>query len=180
MLMRRVTILLPVFILGIVVQGWAETTGTLNETSYQENLISTSEAPVSTKDAKIEVHYFFEILKGNKRFKLFESIDRIISLYKLGETTWKYKFLDPQRVGKTGPLNTELKQSALKSYPNANGYLVDKTGAQAMFELFQSKLKRTEIFMLFRFSFSPRVEQMFLEMHLTPSSEKEVNFSLPF
>jgi hypothetical protein len=34
--------------------------------------------------------------------------------------------------------------------------------------------------MLFRLSFNPSVEQMFLEMHLTPSSDKGVNFFIPF
>jgi hypothetical protein len=179
MLIKRITILLPLFIFGIVIQVWADTTGTLNETLYQGNIVSSSEAPVSTENVKFEVNSFLEILKANKKFKLIESIDKMISRYKLGETTWRYKFLDPQGVKETNSLNSELRQSTLKRYTNVNRFL-EEGGAQVMFELLQSKLKRTEIFMLFRLSFNPKVEQMFLEMHLTPSSDKGVNFFIPF
>jgi hypothetical protein len=179
MFIKRITILLPLFIFGIVIQVWADTTGTLNETLYQGNIVSSSEAPVSTENVKFEVNSFLEILKANKKFKLIESIDKMISHYKLGETTWRYKFLDPQGVKETNSLNSELRQSTLKRYTNANRYF-EEGGAQVMFELLQSKLKRTEIFMLFRLSFNPKVEQMFLEMHLTPSSDKGVNFFIPF
>jgi hypothetical protein len=176
---KRITILLPLFIFGIVIQVWADTTGTLNETLYQGNIVSSSEAPVSTENVKFEVNSFLEILKVNKKFKLIESIDKMISHYKLGETTWRYKFLDPQGVKETNSLNSELRQSTFKRYTNVNRFL-EEGGAQVMFELLQSKLKRTEIFMLFRLSFNPKVEQMFLEMHLTPSSDKGVNFFIPF
>jgi len=87
MLIKRITILLPLFIFGIVIQVWADTTGTLNETLYQGNIVSSSEAPVSTENVKFEVNSFLEILKANKKFKLIESIDKMISHYKLGETT---------------------------------------------------------------------------------------------
>jgi len=179
MIIKRITILLPLFIFGIVTQVWADPTGTLNETLYQGSIISSSETPVSTEDAKFEVNSFLEILKANKKFKWIESIDKIISHYKFGETTWRYKFLDPQGVKETKSLNSEFRQSTLKMHPNVNRYL-EEGGAQVMFELLQSKLKRTEIFMLFRLSFNPKVEQMFLEMHLTPSSDKGVNFFIPF
>ena len=179
MLIKRITILLPLFIFGIVIQVWADTTGTLNETSYQGSIVSSSEAPVPAENVKFEVNSFLEILKANKKFKWIESIDKMISNYKLGEATWRYKFLDPDRFKETNSLNSELKQSNLKRYTNVNRYLEER-GAQVMFELLQSKLKRTEIFMLFRLSFNPNVEQLFLEMHLTPSSDKGVNFFIPF
>jgi hypothetical protein len=179
MLIKRITILLPLFIFGIVIQVWADTTGTLNETSYQGSIVSSSEAPVPAENVKFEVNSFLEILKANKKFKWIESIDKMISHYKLGEAIWRYKFLDPDRFKETNSLNSELKQSNLKRYTNVNRYLEER-GAQVMFELLQSKLKRTEIFMLFRLSFNPNVEQLFLEMHLTPSSDKGVNFFIPF
>ena len=43
MFIKRITILLPLFIFGIVIQVWADTTGTLNETLYQGNIVSSSE-----------------------------------------------------------------------------------------------------------------------------------------
>jgi hypothetical protein len=179
MLIKRITILLPLFIFGIVIQVWADAPGTLNETSCQGSIVSSSESPVSTENVKFDANSFLEILKANKKFKWIESIDKIISPYKLGETIWRHKFLDPQGVKETNSLDSELKQSTLKRYTNVNRYL-EEGGAQVMFELLQSKLKRTEIFMLFRLSFNPNVEQMFLEMHLTPSSDKGVNFFIPF
>jgi hypothetical protein len=62
---------------------------------------------------------------------------------------------------------------------NSNKYVEDE-GPQILFELLQSKIKRTEIFLLFHLSFNPITDQMFLEMQLTPSSEKGIDLLLPF
>jgi len=173
MLIRRITVLSLLFIFAIVTQGGADTSGKLNEVSYQGNFLSSSETPISTEDTKIGVNSFLGILKANTRFKLIESIDKMI------DTTWKCKFLGLQESKETESLNSKPRQSTLKLPPPVDKYL-DEGPAQAMFEILQSKMKRTEIFMLFRFSFNPTVEQMFLEMHLTPSSDKGVNFFIPF
>jgi hypothetical protein len=190
MIIKRITILLTLFIFCTVIQVWADTTGTLNGTFYGGSIIKMNKLEekhqpgISYKDDG-EVpedafeDAFLESPKANKRLKLIESIEKIFSIYKFGETTWRYKFLDPQGVKETKSLNSEYGQSILKLHSNVNRYLEEGV-AQVTFELFQSKLKRTEIFILFHLSFDLKGEQMFLEMHLTPSSGKGVNFFIPF
>jgi len=170
MIVKRITISFFLFIFGIVNQVWADPGGRLNDNFYEER---------SSDDNKFGVKSFLESLRENKTLKLIESIDRWLPLYKLGETAWRYKFLDSQGVKETKSLNLEYGQSILKLHSNVNRYL-EEGGAQVTFELLQSKLKRTEIFILFNLSFNPKAELIFLEMHLTPSSDKGVNFFIPF
>lgn len=186
MIIKRITILLQLFIFCIVIQVWADTTGTLNGTFYEESIIKMNKLEerhqpgISYKDdGEVPEDAFLESPKANKKLKLIESIEKIISYYKFGETTWRYKFLDHQGVKETKSLNSEYGQSILKLHSNVNRYL-EEGGTQVTFELFQSKLKRTEIFILFNLSFNPKAELIFLEMHLTPSSGKGVNFFIPF
>jgi len=186
MVIKRITILLTLFIFCIAIQVWADTTGTLNETFYELSIIEMNKLEerhqpgISHKgDGEVPDDAFLESPKANKRLKLIESIDKIFSIYKLAQTTWRYKFLDSQGVKETKSLNLEYGQSILKLHSNVNRYL-EEGGAQVTFELLQSKLKRTEIFILFNLSFNPKAELIFLEMHLTPSSDKGVNFFIPF
>jgi len=170
MIIKRITILLFLFIFGIVIQVLADPAGKLNGNFYLGK---------GQDDNKFGLNSLLENLRENKGLKLIESIDRLVSIYKIGETTWRYKFLDHQGVKETKSLNSEFSTSILKFHPNSNRY-VEEEGAKVIFELLQSKLKRTEIFILFHLSFNPKRDQMFLEMHLTPSSDKGVNFFIPF
>jgi hypothetical protein len=179
MLIGRIAVLSFLFIFAMVIQGGADSGGKLNEVSYKGNIPSSPQIPISAEDTKIELNALLGILKADTRFKLFESMDKMISNYLLGEPTWKYECLTLQGGKETGSLNSELTQSMFNPYPPLSRY-TEEGSAQAMFELLQSKVKRTEIFMLFRFVFNPKSEQRLLEMHLTPSSDKTVNVFIPF
>jgi len=170
MIIKRITILLFLFIFGIVTWVWADPAGTLNGNFYLGK---------GQDDNKFGLNSLLESLRENKGSKLIESIDRLFSLYKIDETTWRYKFLDHQGVKETKSLNSEFSTSISKFYPNSNRY-VEEEGTKAIFELLQSKSKRAEIFILFHLFFNPKRDQMFLEMNLTPSSDKGVNFFIPF
>jgi len=152
MIIKSITILSFLFIFGIVNQVGADPTRTSNVNFYQEK---------ASDDNKFGVKSLLESLRENKRLKLIESIDRLLSLYKMDEVTWRYKFLDSQGVKEKNSLQSDLLPSILKGPPNTNRYIEE--GAQVIFELIQSKLKRTEIFVSFHLSFNPKGEQMFLE-----------------
>ncbi len=185
MIIKRTAILLTLFIFCIVFQVWADPTGTFNGTFYEGSIIKMigneerDQTDISYKtDEGVPEDTLLESPKTNKRFKLIETLEKIFSIYKFAEPAWRYKFLDSQGFKETKPLNLESGPSTLNPYSNGNRY--EEGRAQVIFELLQSKLKRTEIFMLFNLSFGPKTELIFLEMHITPSSDKGVNFLIPF
>jgi hypothetical protein len=138
------------------------------------------QADISYKtDGGVPEDAFLESPKTNIKFKLTETLEKIFSIYKFAEPIWRYKFLDSQGFKETKPLKLEYGPSTLNPYSNENQSL-EKGGAQVIFELLQSKVKKTEIFMLFNLSFGPKTELIFLEMQITPSSDKGVSFFIPF
>ncbi len=186
MIIKRIAILLTLFIFCIVIQVWADTTGTLKGTFYEGSVIKMNEIEerphpgISCKDdEEVPESAFFERPEVKKKLTLTESLDKIFSIYKFAEPKWRYKFLDSQGFKETKHLNLEYGPSILNPYSNGNRYL-EEGGAQVIFELLQSKLKKTEIFILFNLSFNPKAELIFIEMNITPSSDKGVNFFIPF
>jgi hypothetical protein len=186
MIVKRITILLPLFIFGIVIQVRADATGSLDGTFHQGNTINMRkfqeghQPGISYKNDEEALGDVFSESPGtNKRLNLVESIDRIFSLYKLAQTKWRYKLLDHQGIEETKSLNSEYGQSSLELHPNVNRYF-EENSAKVKFELLQSRLKWAGIFILFHLSFNQNREQRFLEMHLTPSSDKGVTFFIPF
>ena len=170
MMVKRITISFFLFIFGVVNQVWADPGGRLNDNYYEER---------ASDDNKFGVKSFLESLRDNKTLKLIESIDRWLPLYKPGETAWKYKFLDLQGIKETKSLNSEYGRSSLKLYSNVNRYF-EESSAKVAFQLFETKVRRGEIFLLFHLSFNPIREQKFLEMHLNPYFGRGANFFIPF
>jgi hypothetical protein len=167
---KNITILSFLFIFGIVSQVEADPSGNLNGNFCQEK---------SSNDNKFGVKSLLISLKATNKIKLIESLDRLFPLFKIDEGTRSYKIFNPWGVHEIKSLHAGLSPSISTPNLNSNRYVEDG-GPQIIFELFQSKLKRTEIFVLFHFSFNPKADQMFLEMQVTPSSEKGINFFLPF
>jgi hypothetical protein len=170
MIIRGITISFFLFIFGIANQVWAGPVGRLNDNFYEER---------SPDDNRFGVKSFLESLRENKTLKLIESMDRWLPLYELGETAWRYKFLDLQGIQERKSLNSEDGQSSLKLHPDVNRDF-EESSAKVTFELLQSKLRRAEIFILFHLSFNPKWEQRFLEMHLNPYFGRGANFFIPF
>ena len=186
MVIKKIGLLTLLFIFCIVFQVWADTTGTLSGTFYERSVIKMNgieERPQPDRsykeDGKVPKSAFFESPEVKKKFKLTESLERIFSIYKFAEPSWKYKLLDSQGVKEIKSLNFEYGQSNLNLHSNVNGYF-EEGGARVIFELLQSKLKKTEVFILFNLSFNPKMELIYLEMNLTPFPDKGVNFLIPF
>jgi hypothetical protein len=169
-IVKSITILSFLFIFGIVNQVGADSFGRWKNNDYQEK---------SSGDNKFGVQFLLGSLKVNNKLKLIESIDRLFPLYKIDEGRRRYKFFNPQGVKEIKSLNSNFSPSLSNLYSNSNQY-VDEEEPQIICELFQSKLKRKEIFILFHLTFNPKGKQMFLEMRLTPSFDEEVNFFIPF
>lgn len=167
---KSITILSFLFIFGIASQVKADPSGNLNGNFCQEK---------SSNDNKFGVKSLLISLKATNKIKLIESLDRLFPLFKIDEGTRSYKIFDPWGVHEKKSLRADLLPSISNPNLNSNRYVEDE-GPQIIFELFQSKLKKTEVFVLFHLSFNPKADQMFLEMQVTPSSEKGINFFLPF
>jgi len=169
-IVKRITILFLLLIFGIVNQVWADPGERSNDNFYEGR---------SSDDNKFGVKSFLESLRENQTLKWIESIDRWLPFYKLGETAWRYKFLDLQGIQETKPLNSEEGQSSLKLRSDVNTYF-EESSAKVAFELLQAKVRRGEIFILFHLSFNPIREQKFLEMHLNPYFGRGANVFIPF
>jgi len=189
---QRITVLLFLFIFGFVSHGWADTAETMNLPSYQESIgkmdkpeetghshISQRDDAEAEKSSKFELRSFLEGLKTSHKLKLIESIDKIVSLHKVPPTAWIYKLLDHQGVKEKQSLSSGSGPSILRLPPNGNRY-VDERRAKVTFELLESKIKKTEVFMFFHLTLDSKGEGTFLEMQITPSSERGVNFFIPF
>jgi hypothetical protein len=108
-----------------------------------------------------------------------ESIDRIFSPYGIGESSWRYPFLDPQGVKETKSPRSDFSPSVSALHPESDRY-VEERGPKVIFELLQSNLRKAEIFILFHLSFNPKGDQVFLGTHITPFSAQGVDFLIPF
>jgi hypothetical protein len=131
-------------------------------------------------DGRVPDETLLERPKDHKGFNLAESMEKIASISRVFEPAWRYKFLDFQGVKEIKSPYVENGQPLLNLHSNVNRYVEEEGGAQIIFEFLQSKLKRTELFILFNLSFNPKTELIFLEMQVTPSSDKGVNFFIPF
>jgi hypothetical protein len=154
----------------MVNQVWADPAERSNDNFYEGR---------SSDDNKFGVKSFLESLRENQTLKWIESIDRWLPFYKLGETAWRYKFLDLQGIQETKSLNSEEGKSSLKLGSDVNRYF-EESSAKVTFDLLQAKVRRGEIFILFHLSFNPKREQKFLEMHLNPYFGRGANFFIPF
>jgi hypothetical protein len=169
----------------MVIQVWADASGRFNNTFYEGSIIKMygneeNQVDISNEAGEgVREEAFIEGPETNMKFNLIETLGKIFSIHKFAEPAWRYKFLDLQGFKEPKPLNLEYRPTTLNPYSNGNQYL-EEGGAKATFDLVQSRLKRTELFISFNFSFSPKTELIFLEMNIIPSSDKGVNFFIPF
>ncbi len=183
MIIKRTAFLSTLFIFCIVFQAWADTTGILNETPYEGGIIDMDKTDgrpqLDRDDEEVPGSAFLESPEVKEGFRWIESLEKIFSIYKLAEPSWRFKFLDPQGVKETKSSKLTYEPSPLNLNSNVNRYL-EESGAKVTFDLLQSKSKKTEVFILFNLSFNPKTELIFIEMNITPSSDKGVNFLIPF
>jgi hypothetical protein len=186
MMIKKISSLLTLLIFCIVTEVLANPTGTFNGIFYEGSIIRMNVNEESDQadnsyqaDGRVPEGTLSQSPKTKVKFGLIETLEKIFSIYKFAEPGWRYRFLDSPRFKETKPLNSEYGPSTLNQYSKENRSL-EEGGAKVTFELLQSKLKRTEIFILFNLSFGPKTELIFLEMQVTPSSDKGVSLLIPF
>lgn len=214
MILRKIAILLPLFIFGEIAQVCANTVKSINNTTHQEMIIKMDENRVvmqkktgSTKgpgktvknrkdrfqwmtpytdyeaimgSTKFEIK-FLKTLEEKKGHLLKDFMDKVIYSYEFDQNAWRDKLLSFRKGTQTKPMNSDFGQSISKSYPDENKDFIDG-GLPATFKLLQSKRPEIfkELFVGIRFSFDPMSGNMFLEVNLTPSSNKRSGFIIPF
>jgi hypothetical protein len=169
-------VLLTLFIFGINTQGWANPVKSMQITANQITTMKMDENKIAICK-KIEATR--ESVKT--RPQLIDSLDKVIFSYEFTQNAWRDKFLSFREFAEIKSPNIDLGQSALKPYVDGNKYF-EEGRILKTFKLLQSK--RDElfkvIFMGFRLSFAPTSGHMFLEMNVTPSTEKGPGVIIPF
>ena len=197
-IIKKIVISLLLFIFCAAIQAWADTVKTLNRTVYQGSIIKMDENEaiktqqknndsfqsdnfskndeIAIGNSESKVNLLLESQEGKERSKLIDSIDKVISRYKIDQNVWRNEFLECQPKSQ----NSEFGQSTLKPYPDGNEDF--EKGGLTTFKLLNSKRTEifTEIFMLFHFLFNPKGEHMFLEISSIPFSEKGRGLFIPF
>jgi len=151
--------------------------------------IKKDKAPLSIpylEDGEIIVSSQFDVnfsktLEENKRFPFVHSVNKVIYSYGFSQNAWREKFLNVRGVAEVKSSNPKMGQSQLESYSFGNKYFEERRILET-FKLLQFKREEISkgIVMGFRFSFNPVSGHMFLEMNVTPSSEKISGFTIPF
>jgi len=124
---------------------------------------------------------FLKILEERRRLQLTDSLDNVIYSNEFSRNAWRNKLLSFQEVNETKPSTSDFGQSSLRSHPDENKYF-EEWRILTTFKLIEFRREEIfkEIFMGFRFSFTPMRGHMFLEMNAIPSSEKEPRILIPF
>ncbi len=124
---------------------------------------------------------FSKTLEEKKRFPFVHSVNKVIYSYGFSQNALREKFLNVRGVAEVKPSNPNMDQSQLESYSFGNKYFEERRILETFKHL---QFKREEIskgiVMGFRFSFNPVSGHLFLEMNVTPSSEKISGLTIPF
>ena len=194
MVMRKVAILLTLFIFGMIVRAWCDPVKSINGAAIQlttmkmdENRTVLQEKTEPAKEsaewfkksqAKLRDVNFLRTLEEKKKSQWVESSDKVIYSREFLENAWRNKFFSPRQVRETKSSRSDFGQSILKPYSDENGYFEERKILKTL-KLLQSKEEiLKEIFMGFRFSFDLTNGHVFLEMNVTPSPEKRSGLAI--
>ena len=196
MVLRKVAILLTLFIFGMIVRAWCDPVKSINGAAIQLTTMKMDEnrAALQKKtepanesaecfkksQAKLRNVNFLRTLEEKKRSQWVESPDKVIYSREFLENVWRNKFFSPRQVRETKSSSSDFGQSILKPSPDENGYFEEGKILKTL-KLLQSKEETLkEIFMGFRFSFDLTNGHVLLEMNVTPSSEKKSGLTIRF
>jgi hypothetical protein len=119
-------------------------------------------------------------LEEKKRSQWVESLDKVIYSRELSENVWRNKFSPPLHTTETKPSSSESGESGFKAYPDENGSF-EQAKTPTKLKLLQSREETfKEIFMGICLSFDLTNGHVFLEMNVTPSTEKRSGFLIRF
>jgi hypothetical protein len=207
MVIKKVSILFPLFIFGITTSVWPDsiksidnTTNPLRTTKMDENrtiMQKKTESPKKSKarsrpalpysdfgammgDTKRDVN-FLKAAKEKKKPPLTDFTDKVIFSYDFAQNGWMDHFPSFMGVAEGKSSNSEVRQSHFGSHPPANQYF-EEGRILTTFRHLQPRKDESfkEISMGFRFSFNPLSGHVFLDMNATPSSEGRTGIMIPF
>ena len=192
MALKKVAILLTLFIFGSIVRAWGDPVKSSNDAVNQlttmkmdeNNVVIQKKAEPARKRAeslkKSQVKFrdvnFLRTLEERKRSQWVESLDQAIYSREVSEDAWRNKFISPRQVRETKSSSSDSGHSILKPHPDGNGYFGEGRMLTTL-RLLQSKEETFKaIFMGFLFSFDLTNGHMLLEINVAPSPEKSSGF----
>lgn len=193
---RRVSILLTLFIFGVITRAWCDPVKSINGAAIQLTTMKAGEnkAGVQTKtksakgpaewskksQARLSDMNLLRAQEERKKPQMVESLDEVIYSREFSENVWRNIISNPLHARETKSSRSDSGQSALRAYPGENGSS-EQSKTFTKLKLLQSKEETSkEIFMGVCFSFDLTNGHVFLEMNVTPSSEKRSGFSIRF
>lgn len=196
MVLRKVAILLTLFIFGMIARAWCDPVKSIKGAAIQlttmkmdENRAVLQKKTVPAKEsaewfkksqAKLRDVNFLRTLEEKKRSQWVESSDKVIYSREFLENAWRNKFFSPQQVRETKSSSSDSGQSILKPYPDGDGSF-EEGKILTTLKLLQSREETfKEIFMGFRFSVDLTNGHVLLEMNVAPSTEKRSGFMIRF
>jgi hypothetical protein len=196
MVLRKVAILLTLFIFGMIVRAWCDPVKSINGAAIQlttmkmdENgaLLQKKTEPANESaewfkksQAKLIEVNFLRTLEEKKRWQWVESLDKVIYSREFLENVWRNRFFSPRQARETKSSSSDFGQPILKPSPDENGYFEEGKILKILKLLHSKEETLKEIFIGFRFSFDPTNGHVVLEMNVTPSSEKKSGLAIRF
>jgi hypothetical protein len=206
MVIKKLSILFPLFIFGITTSAWPDSIKSMNNmtnpirtTKMDENRSIVQKKTTSQKkskarsqpalpysdfgammgDTKLDVN-FLKTAK-EKKPSLTGCLDKVIFSYDFAQNGWMDHFPSLMGVAEAKSSNSEESQSHFGSHPLRNQYF-EEGRILTTFRLLQPRRDELfkEISMGFRFSFNPLSGHVFLDMNATPSSEARTGIMIPF
>jgi hypothetical protein len=196
MALKKVAILLTLFIFGSIAWAWGDpvkssydavnqlTTMKMDENNVviQKKTEPARKPAESLKNSQVKFRdvNFLRTLKEMKRSQWVESLNRVIYSCEVSEDAWRNNFFSPRQVRETKSSSSDSGHSILTPHPDGNGYFGEGRVLTTL-RLLQSKEETfKEIFMGFLFSFDLANGHMLLEINVASSSEKSSGFIIRF
>jgi hypothetical protein len=196
MVLKKVAILLTLFIFGMIARAWCDPVKSINGAAVQlttmkidENraVLQKKKEPVNgsaewskKSQARLRDVNFLRTLEEKKKSQWVESSDKVIYSREFSENVWRNRLSGSIHARETKTSGSDPGQPALKPYPDGNGSF-EEGKILTTLRLLQSREETfKEIFMGFRFSFDLTNGHVLLEMNVSSSTEKGSGFMIRF
>lgn len=193
---RRVSILLTLFIFGMIARAWCDPVKSNNDAAVQLTTMKLGENKATmlkkTEPAKGSTEWlkksqarpreitFLRTLPEKKRLQWLEPLDKVIYSREFSEKVWRHQFSNPLHTTETKSSSSDSGQSTWRAYPDEN-HSLEQAATFTKLKLLQSREETfKEIFMGVCFSFDLTNGNVVLEMNVSPSTEKRSGFLIRF
>ena len=185
--MKKVSILLTLFIFGSFVRAWSDPVKSIKDAAVQvttmkmgkNNVVKEKRAELTKESAgwmkssqdRLRDIDFVRILEEKKRSQWVESSDEVISAHEFSENVWANKSSSLLQAREIKSSSFDSRKSILNSYPDINSSFEQGEILKTL-KLLQSKEETfKQIFMGFSFSFDLTGGRMSLGVNVTPPAE---------